>query len=264
MSGVIGKVIGAALGFALTRHVYGVVAGAALGHIWDLGLLGRTRVAPEGALVAPLFGLAGAVAKADGQVSPAEIAVTEELMQRMGLTGDARGRAIAQFNRGKQTNFDTNAAARELRKFCGFRGELKLMLIEVLCEIGLADGKLAPDVHGLLREVAKTLDLAPDVLSSILERRGGARGPQQTRRDGNTHARSNAETARPDPYVVLGVARAASDREVRKAYQRLIAQYHPDKLTAQGADAKTIQQAEERAREINAAYEQLRVQRGMK
>jgi DnaJ like chaperone protein len=263
MSGFLGKVVGAALGYALTRHIYGVVAGAALGHVWDLGLLSRTRAVPEGALVAPLFGLAGAVAKANGQVSPAEIAVTEELMRRMGLAGDARGRAITEFNRGKQAEFDVTAAARELRRFCGFRGELKLMLVEVLSEIGLADGRLDAGVHRILREVAQTLDLAPDVLDAILQRRGGARGGERTHRAGDARARAD-ETKRPDPYVVLGVARAASDREVRKAYQRLMAQYHPDKLTAQGADAKTVQQAEERAREINAAYEQLRVLRGMK
>jgi len=31
-----------------------------------------------------------------------------------------------------------------------------------------------------------------------------------------------------DPYSVLGVARTASDSEIRAAYHALVAKYHPD------------------------------------
>lgn len=32
-----------------------------------------------------------------------------------------------------------------------------------------------------------------------------------------------------DPYVVLGVGRSASDKEIKRAHQRLAMKYHPDK-----------------------------------
>ena len=72
----IGKVAGALFGFAVTRHPIGIAVGAAIGHAWDEGWL--SNLVPfmeprEGALVAPLFGLAGVIAKADGSVSEAEI-----------------------------------------------------------------------------------------------------------------------------------------------------------------------------------------------
>lgn len=52
-----------------------------------------------------------------------------------------------------------------------------------------------------------------------------------------------------DPYSVLGVARTASAEEIKKAYRRLAREYHPD--TSTHADA------EDRFKQINAAYEVL-------
>ena len=60
----------------------------------------------------------------------------------------------------------------------------------------------------------------------------------------------------PSPYDVLGVARDANQQQIKRAYQQKMREYHPDRVA--GA-AKEIQQlAEKRAKELNAAYEQLR------
>lgn len=64
------------------------------------------------------------------------------------------------------------------------------------------------------------------------------------------------------PYRVLGVNDEASDAEVDQAYRRLIAQYHPDRLS--GAAPELRAQAEKKAREINAAYDQIKARRRRK
>src|SRR5919109_2041308 len=53
-----------------------------------------------------------------------------------------------------------------------------------------------------------------------------------------------------DYYAVLGVAKNASQSEIRKAYRKLAQQHHPD---ARGGDP----QAEDRFKEISAAYDVL-------
>src|SRR5438093_5766946 len=54
-------------------------------------------------------------------------------------------------------------------------------------------------------------------------------------------------TTKRDLYEILGVARAANDEEIRRAFRRLARQYHPD---VNGEDG-----AELRFKEINEAYE---------
>ena len=53
-----------------------------------------------------------------------------------------------------------------------------------------------------------------------------------------------------DYYKTLGVAREASQDEIKKAFRKLARQYHPDV-------AKDKKTAEERFKEINEAYEVL-------
>lgn len=59
---------------------------------------------------------------------------------------------------------------------------------------------------------------------------------------------------RTGPYRVLGVSRFASNEELKKTYHRLMRQYHPDRLSA----------ASQHAHAINAAYEAIMKQRGLK
>lgn len=54
-----------------------------------------------------------------------------------------------------------------------------------------------------------------------------------------------------DPYKVLGVSPSASDEEVTQAYRKLAKRYHPDLNPGD----KT---AEDKMKEINAAYEQIK------
>ena len=63
-----------------------------------------------------------------------------------------------------------------------------------------------------------------------------------------------------DPYKVLGVSPTASDDEIKKAYRDLARKYHPDKYA--GSDLAEL--AEEKMKEVNAAYEQIQQMRSNK
>lgn len=60
-----------------------------------------------------------------------------------------------------------------------------------------------------------------------------------------------------DPYVTLGVARNASDEDIKKAYRDLARKYHPDNYV----DNPLADLAQEKMKEINEAYERIQKER---
>jgi len=56
-----------------------------------------------------------------------------------------------------------------------------------------------------------------------------------------------------DPYKILGVSPSATDDEVKQAYRTLVRKYHPDKY----ANTDLAEMANEKMKEINAAYEDI-------
>ena len=58
-----------------------------------------------------------------------------------------------------------------------------------------------------------------------------------------------------DPYEVLGISRDARPEEIKAAYRREMANYHPDKVAHLGPELQKL--ANRKAQEINRAYEYL-------
>lgn len=83
----------------------------------------------------------------------------------------------------------------------------------------------------------------------------GAR-PNQGADDGGAAGQATGSARQKTPYEVLGVRPGAGRDEVRRAYQELVRQYHPDRLDGFGDDLRAL--AEARTKEITAAYNQLK------
>ena len=65
-----------------------------------------------------------------------------------------------------------------------------------------------------------------------------------------------------DPYRILGVSPDATDDEVKKAYRALAIKYHPDNAASLGDEA--IRQATETMKQINVAWETVKMARGIR
>ena len=62
-------------------------------------------------------------------------------------------------------------------------------------------------------------------------------------------------------YTALEIEPSASDDEVKKAYRRMAMKYHPDKVANAGESIR--QQATDKFRAINEAYEHIKSLRGI-
>ncbi|MGP1666095.1 MAG: co-chaperone DjlA [Rhodanobacter sp.] len=257
----------------LIGHGAGAITGAVLGFIFDnLRYSQRKRATPEaGGFVGPLFTLLGAVAKADGRVSEAEIAVAERLMSRMGLAADQRKQAVVSFNVGKQPEFDVTGTISELRQWVGLRRDHAFPVLDVVIETVLAEGNPPPEKMGILRQLAFALRISEMELMALMAMKGyawnagaGPRGSGHQRGSGHAggYVPPQRSTQGPDPYAVLGVERSADDRAIKRAYRKLMSEHHPDRLGDLPEDMR--KRAESRASEINAAYDRIKEARGFK
>jgi DnaJ like chaperone protein len=62
-------------------------------------------------------------------------------------------------------------------------------------------------------------------------------------------------------YQVLELSPDCSNEDIKKAYRRMAMKYHPDKVATMGEEIR--QQATEKFRAINEAYEHIKKQRGI-
>jgi DnaJ like chaperone protein len=201
------------------------------------------------------FAVMGALCKADGVVTRDEIAIAESMFDRLHLSGQQREQAKAAFNRGKSPGFDLDAEVRSFAQVAHGQRPLLVMFLQIQCSAIAGDGNVHPAEHQLLVRVARLLGLSEAEVAQLeASLRSGARGFDGSAR--TTQSRLD------DAYSALGLSSSAGDAEVKKVYRRLVSQNHPDKLAGKGLPESMREMAEERTREINAAYETIKNARG--
>jgi DnaJ like chaperone protein len=249
----------------------GAMLGAALGHQFDKGLKGlpedRAGWGPgdqervQTAFFTATFSVMGHLAKADGRVSPDEIRLAEALMAQMSLSSEMRKTAIRLFNEGKADDFPLDDVVEQFRLECHRRQTLIQMFLEIQIQAAYADGRMHKVEESLLLHICSLLNIT-EFTFRRLERMIRA----QTRYAGAGGGRVSPERQGPtleDAYTILNVTADATDKEVKRAYRRLISQHHPDKLVSKGLPEEMMKMAAQKTDEIKKAYERIKQARGM-
>ena len=252
-------VIGALLG-ALFGGVAGLFIGAALGYaagaVLRQSVMGGLQVV-QSQLIDSTFSIMGALCKADSVVTRDEINAVEQIFTMLRLKDDQRRQAKAAFSLGKQPDFDLDAAIDQFARISRRRAPLVQLFLQLQVMAVAADGKVDPAEHRMLVRIARRLGLSEhDVAQLEALLRAGTAGPSAR---GAPPSRDRLA----DAYAALGVSPDAGPSEIKRAYRKLISQNHPDKLAARGLPESMRAVAEERSREINAAYDLIKSARGM-
>ncbi len=237
-----GKILGGAAGFALGGPL-GALIGAVAGHAVD-----KIRAPqPEGAeddatkniaFTIAVIVLGAKMAKADGQVTRDEVSAFKQVFR---VPADEMANVGRLFNRARGDAAGFEPYARQIGRMFKDNPAVLVELLDGLFHIARADGAVTEDELAYLSEVAAIFGLHAVEWDRV---RASNMGPDQS-----------------DPYVILGVAREASDDEIKAAYRKLVRENHPDRLVAQGLPQEFVDLANERLATINSAYERLRSQR---
>jgi DnaJ like chaperone protein len=268
-----GKIIGAFFGYLLFGPV-GFLLGLFIGHYFDRGLhltlktpfshQFQARQTIQKTFFDATFSIMGYIAKADGRVSEAEIRLAQHVMRQMNLNHTMRLHAIALFNRGKQASFNLDQVLHELREVCGNQINLLSMFIEIQLQIANADGHLSPKQQQLLQHICQRLGFTAFDFRGFSNRYRAEQNYQRQQHYQYQSRQTPPPSLLENAYKILGIARTATDAEIKKAYRRLMSQHHPDKLISKGLPEEMLKLATQKTQEIKEAYEQICKARGIK
>ena len=237
-------VIFGGFGGLLIGGFIGYIAGQAIRYF----VTGSLRVA-QSQLIETTFSIMGALCKADNVVTRDEINAVEQIFTMWRLQGAAREQAKAAFNRGKQPDFDLDTEVDKFARISHGRGPLLQLFLQLQIMAVAADGRVDPAEHAMLVRIARRLGLSEADVSQLEALLRAATGGPSTAGAPPTRDRLA------DAYAALGVTADASPAEIKRAYRKLISQNHPDKLASRGLPESMRPVAEERSRELNAAYD---------
>ena len=195
---------------------------------------GRAGQLDQAGLVAALVALGAKMAKADGQVRHEDIAAFRRVFQASPENEDTIARF---FDLARQTTLGYERYARIISK--RFRAQPAALedVMDGLFHIALADGVVTDAELGFLSRVGQIFGFSEREFKRIKIAHIGR--------------------ASDDPYLILGVDEEISDIDLKRAYRRMAAANHPDKMIARGLPPELVGMANHKMAMVNRAYAQI-------
>ena len=227
------------------------------------------------------FQIAGHISKSDGRVSNLEIRQANNFMHRLSLNNDQRRVAIDCFNEGKSHTFDFKRCFEKLRASTGMGTLARELLFEAMVNLAAIDG-VNDTKKTLLLAYADALGINLQTAQNYIARHHQSYWQQYSSYESHReHFRQQREQSRSDSYdrsrnsrqsntqteelkvacETLGVSMNDSDATIKRAYQRKIAETHPDKFEGKDLPAFLIEAATAKASETNEAWDLIKKSR---
>ncbi len=250
-----GKWVGAGLGFVLGAGPIGGILGFIFGSMYDsmqsgsYAYQGTTTGSgsgydPSQATTRPgdfgvsLVILAASVMKADGTVMKSELEYVKAFfIRQFGIEGSER--YVLLLRDVLKQDVRTDEVAAQIRSFMEYSS--RLQLVHFLFGIAGADGQFSETEVNLIQQISRQLGLSLGDYTSI-----------------KAMFVKDSSSA----YQILGLTTAATDEDVKKAYRQMAVLHHPDKVGHLGEEVQHA--AKEKFQQINAAYDQIKKERGIK
>ncbi len=248
--GKYGKWVGLGLGWAFGGPIGGLL-GMVFGSMYD-GMQGRTfeykdgqpyidgdvkRTRP-GDFAASLIVLSAAIMKVDGKVKKSELDFVKQFFNQQFGNELAKDNILMLRELLKQ-EIDLQAVSSQIKQYMDYSS--RLQLLHYLFGISLADGHIHIKEVEMIELISGYLGISASDFSSV---------KAMFYKDINS------------AYTILEISKDVSDEEVKKAYRKMAVKYHPDKVSHLGKEFQKA--AKEKFQKINAAYNQIKKERGVK
>lgn len=250
--GIIGKVVGGAIGFAIGGPIGGI-AGAVFGHAFDHsseelqapGEPNRLSHIEESQLAffVSTFSMLAKLSTADGQLSQKELDVVDKFaVHDIGLSSENHRIALNIFHAALESPASFEDFAIQFYQRFASQSHLIEMMIDILLRVSVADGSLQTAEETLILSAVRIFSVDQGRYQQIRSRYVKVSNPA---------------------YQILESGPDDSIEKIKKNYRRLVQHYHPDKYIGKGLPEEFIQLANDKFREIQSAYEQIKKERGI-
>ncbi|MGA1931209.1 DnaJ domain-containing protein [Arcobacter sp. YIC-464] len=198
--------------------------------------------------------LVAKVAKADGRVDELEAQLISMMFDDITKVFDEKEktRAIMKeiFNEEKQKDDDTQQIAQSLNQLLGRGLHKRKQFVGFLIQLAFIDNGISEDEDKVLRIITKELGISSEIYESII-------------RNFENKMKNKQETmSEKEAYKILGVNENDDMNTIKKAYRKLIREYHPDIISSQDKDEAYIEEATAKTQEINQAYQVIKDLKG--
>ena len=198
--------------------------------------------------------LVAKVAKADGKVDALEAQLIGIMFDDIAaiFPEPQRTKEILKeiFAQEKLRTDDTQSIAQTLGMAIKRDRAKQQQFMGFLIQLAFVDGEVSQSEEAVLQTIAQALEFDPNAYHAIFDR---FKEMLQ-----NMRPKENIQ----DAYDLLGVGEHDDMDTIKKAYRKLIKQYHPDIIKAQGKSEAYMQKATAKTQEINQAYEMIKKARG--
>lgn len=235
--GKYGKWIGGTLGWAFGGPIGGLL-GFAFGSMLDgVTVTSLQQPTQSGDFVASLLILTAAVMKADNKVLKSELDYVKQFFIKQFGVEIAEQKIILLREILKQ-DIPIREVCLQIKQNMDYSA--RLQLIHFLFGVAASDGHVHIKEIAVVEDIARYMNIQFNDIASIKA----------------MFVKDN-ESA----YKILEITPDATDEELKKAYRKMAVKYHPDKVSQLGADVENA--AKEKFQQLNAAYEQIKKQRGL-
>ena len=230
-------------------------AGRTIGGALNLLGLGDDELEPIQKTMIFEIAVLAKMAKIDGRVDKSEIAFMNAKFDDWGLEGEAKKNLKAFFNEQKKDVSDILQCAAAAAHFAAEASpdddgvDLRVNIYRDLFLMAVADGELDENEVTLLRAIPDALGLKDEAFEMMAHALFGGDDDE------------NGDAALAEAYATLGVSPDASDAEVKKAWKKKLAAFHPDKIQGKDLDPEWVELANQKSAEINQAYETIKAAR---
>jgi len=197
----------------------------------------------EAAFTMSIIALSAKMAVADGVVSRREVSTFHKLVD---IPPGEDVHVDRFFALAKQDIAGFDTYARKVRKLFADSPATLEHVLDALFEIATADGYVHEDELAYLRAVSDLF------------------GFDDVRFEQIASQHVLMPTGNRNPYAVLGLAPDVTDDELRRAYRRLVAEHHPDRMVAKGVPTELMGLASAKMASINTAYGEIARTRGLR